>query len=1345
MANKTDKLIVNNIKSTLFVIPFYQRGYRWTEKNVRQLLSDLHAFKQSGETEYCLQPIVLQAIARDEYADVIGMEEKVMRVVDGQQRLTTIAIIIDSLGIETSWDIYYDAEKKKLSDILKGSTDSGSINTYFRNKVRIEADRWFKDNGTEQIKSLFSQGIENKQQVVFLEYDIEAIEGEDKEKEGHNAFLRLNDGKTPLTSSELIRALYMVKSSGLTDQQRMEISKEWEIIENCLQNDSFWLMFNARGLEDTPTRIDLLFALVLNVSLRATKANPRIVFDAIEDERNNYDLEKVWNEVLLTFWWMQSCYEDVELCNYLSWIRTFSDISASTIYRNWRYKYTVQNEFKDYVVNTIQETKFAGSLLNSLDSVDYFWDKGELRKLFVLFNIIDCNHSNERFRFDLYNKSKGWDIEHIDSQTPNDFKQEKNKKEWLIDAWQELPKAQRDAFIKEFGFQKETFDISTVDLAEFKSYAEYIVQLTQNIEDPIPEEKTNKLGNLALLNLSINRSYKNDIFPLKRKSIINHVNSGSEFVPPCTVKAFSKFYTKTASRITSWQNADYSDYYDVMNTWFIEFMSKETTHKKDKAEAKAIELKKDGDTHKHLLQALPSMEEPVNKGSRLTGTISFSAFMNTYDVVIPKIQRLYVQGRQDKRGEKCLSGFASSLVESVSAHTPLLLDFVYGIDANWGKSVFYPLDGQQRLTTLLLFFWLCGEAKSDWAFRYESRRTTEVFIKHLLATQPPLLDKPDNYKELKQKAEKLHKNYPSLCRDYIYGQPWFQKSWMCDSGICGMIEMLDSLYDKLLNVSTNENLDMESIVFLINYLDVNVRSYDHIFLKMNSRGKELSEWDNVNAVLNKFLPESFAKSWPDCVQLWYELMWQKVSVSRKEDADKKITIVDNLMLDVVALALDCCDYNKEPTNTYELANWLQEGESTTKIYELCSIFFSALELEEDASLSYLIPNWTISHRPRIPNFACRTSEVIQKFYQPLLVYYASTISTDQEWIRVVWNLVENIDVERQSFKQAFGLIEELSSNKDSILTYLSSVTIDNIKSCYRKAETQLQEEIDKSCQIVNNGESCPPDWNAEICGQWPGWQVLIVTAESKRCLAGAIRFLFHDGSFKVDWNNFFTKWSHVNEYFDDNGIKDEYAASLVSALLKRCTRWEQVHDHFIFDKYDWKYPVLLNTLYAEPLDYILSSQSLNVEVADFENNLVCERIIRDRLFEDKLIKVITANYRDYRLSSGRYFYGWRKHDGILFDWRTNDKKANSWEHRRSIQVKDMQSASSDLIIKNTCVSDEIFFGYSLRIAYKGKNLEWPGNEDVIYVIEHDERKSSIRVSPEMCGESIIQELDELIQ
>ena len=62
-------------------------------------------------------------------------------------------------------------------------------------------------------------------------------------------------------------------------------------------------------------------------------------------------------------------------------------------------------------------------------------------------------------------------------------------------------------------------------------------------------------------------------------------------------------------------------------------------------------------------------------------------------------------------------------------------------------------------------------------------------------------------------------------------------------------------------------------------------------------------------------------------------------------------------------------------------------------------------------------------------------------------------------MRVVWNLVENIDVERQSFKQAFRLIEELSFNKDSILTYLGNVTIDCIKSCYRKAKNSYKKKL----------------------------------------------------------------------------------------------------------------------------------------------------------------------------------------------------------------------------------------------------------------------------------------------
>jgi uncharacterized protein with ParB-like and HNH nuclease domain len=1006
MANNTDKLVVGNNNKTLFVIPFYQRGYRWTGKNVKQLLSDLLSFAINNtvdDSEYCLQPIVLQKIPAESYSSVVTDEESVVRVIDGQQRLTTIAIILKKLeefDIKTTWDIYYDTEKKRLSEILDGDLSTGSINDYFRKEVCDSIDEWLSNplnnrNNVDCKRVIADLFLSKNRKIVFLQYNIETPQDDETDKEGHNTFLRLNDGKTPLTSSELIRALYMVRSSGLSFQQQMEISKEWEIIENSLQNNQFWLMFNARGLEETPTRIDLLFALVLGISLRETKANPRVVFEKLEDEEMQFDLEKVWDEVLHTFWWMQSCYSDIELCNYLCWIRAYTDISATTIYKNWR-EHPAHKEFKDSIVKIIQDTNFNGGKLHSLESVDYSWDKGELRKLFVLLNILDCNKSNERFRFDLFNKCRGWDIEHIDSQTPNDFKQDKNKIEWLSAAWNELTKDQKKVFLKEFYSSKnlkiETFDIKNVELDKFDSFAEYISKLTQDSNDKIPDEKTNKLGNLALLNLSINRSYKNDIFPLKRKAIIANINSGKEFIPPCTAKAFTKFYTKSASRITSWQNADYDGYYEVMNEKFTSFFMEYPASVVDqtnsyeaknliKTESKAVEsMDTDKDEH-----------ESTSDRKRFTDSISFPTFMDNYSIIIPKIQRLYVQGRLDKHGKKCLSGFASKLVSSVSASSPLLLDFIYGIDVNGSsKAEFYPLDGQQRITTLLLLAWLCGLSKKEWSLKYESRRPTEMFIKGLLSSTPPQLVKPDNYAELKRQANKDNKDYPSLCKNYICSLPWFHNSWFQDTGIFGMIEMLDSLYDKLLNTPSQQALSMDSIVFLLNYLDVNKKSYDHIFLKMNSRGQELSGWDNVNTVLDEYLPNSLKTIWPEKIQSWYELMWNKMPSIGSKDTEK-INRVDAQMLSVVELSLDCSGYNERFTNasTYELSMWLQNDTKVEYFYELCGIFFSALEISTNMSLPYLIPTWSLSKRPRIPDFACNDRDVISKLYQPLLAYYAS--------------------------------------------------------------------------------------------------------------------------------------------------------------------------------------------------------------------------------------------------------------------------------------------------------------------------------------------------------------------
>ena len=162
MATKTNKLIVSDISNTLFVIPYYQRGYRWTGKNVKQLLNDLLLFAngENDDNEYCLQPIVLQKISKESYLHVALVAKKdysVIRVVDGQQRLTTLEKKKKKLSIPTEWDIYYDSEKKNLSEIFDVCVKNNSINDYFRTEVSDAVDEFISNN---EVKGNLSGNIQ---------------------------------------------------------------------------------------------------------------------------------------------------------------------------------------------------------------------------------------------------------------------------------------------------------------------------------------------------------------------------------------------------------------------------------------------------------------------------------------------------------------------------------------------------------------------------------------------------------------------------------------------------------------------------------------------------------------------------------------------------------------------------------------------------------------------------------------------------------------------------------------------------------------------------------------------------------------------------------------------------------------------------------------------------------------------------------------------------------------------------------------------------------------------------------------------------------------------------------
>ena len=207
--SRIGKILVQELlsKKRTFTIPDYQRGYRWSKKQVEALIRDLSSMGIDDTNQYSLQPIVLQ-----KYNDKI-------RVVDGQQRLTTIKLLFDTKeNIEITLEDNNQNEDS-LSKIYKGVTS-------------IIA----RKNGTT------IDSIQNKlNNIYFIWYLL------DSKEDGNLVFQRLNSGKIPLTNSELIRALYF--SSSIESKFQTEIAAEWEQIETRLRDDNFWYMFNSHDPE----------------------------------------------------------------------------------------------------------------------------------------------------------------------------------------------------------------------------------------------------------------------------------------------------------------------------------------------------------------------------------------------------------------------------------------------------------------------------------------------------------------------------------------------------------------------------------------------------------------------------------------------------------------------------------------------------------------------------------------------------------------------------------------------------------------------------------------------------------------------------------------------------------------------------------------------------------------------------------------------------------------------------------------------------------------------------------------------------------------------------------------
>lgn len=572
-----------------FIIPAYQRGYRWKKIHVTKMLKDLKTFfdkEKESLKGYCLQPVIVKKVGN------------AYEIIDGQQRLTTMLLILKSIFSDDENCRYkFNFQTRENNNIEEFLNSSSEVELY-----KDTIDEYYLQNAKEEIKKFFQKNEklrkEDIERIKILWYEIKS---EDKEWEDPNAvFARINAGKIPLTNAELSKAL-LLKLTNIKDYKDFEFvqkenSKTWDEIENLFENDEFWYFIMNKNIPQyNKTRIDLLF------DIYAERINSKNIFDYIEEEINNDEDKKtkIWNDLKEIYFYLKEWYEDIEIYHLIGYkiyfeLKNYKNNVAyiiADLIKKYREK--DKDEFKKYLYETIfislynnykeaykpknKENKFIW-----LDDIEYDPDINNnndiIRKMLLLFNLVSMTKINKRISFKEI-KNEKWNIEHVypvhDGLEDKDNRKELNKQILIHVTKYKMINAGIEEYKGNFTKLDESIDkLNNLEEKDYndEEYRKILEDVNKILFVVSPkEENRSKLGNLVLLNESINKSYQNDFFVDKRKVIIekivkgkNNKNEQIKYILPCTERVFLKFYSDDILQTERWDDKDCEKYLNAI-------------------------------------------------------------------------------------------------------------------------------------------------------------------------------------------------------------------------------------------------------------------------------------------------------------------------------------------------------------------------------------------------------------------------------------------------------------------------------------------------------------------------------------------------------------------------------------------------------------------------------------------------------------------------------------------------------------------------------------------------------------------------------------------------------------
>ena len=592
---------IGEIQKCSFIIPEYQRGYRWKKNHVTDLLSDILAFKNKPNKSYgefyCLQPVVVKKI---------NGTEDTWEVIDGQQRLTTLFLILQyalstraSTEIPHLFSIKYQMRKNSGQFLQNPDSTRAEENAdFFHIHAATEAiGEWFNNNKennedslglASEMYSLIRTGVK----IIWYEVSDDQV--------GAEVFRRLNTGKIPLTNAELIKALFL-NNANFQDSRippgmpadnskeivlrQFKIASEWDNIEYFLQNKDIWGFLGQQD-KKKDSRIEHIFAIIKDIDsdnkksggdhrqhrfsrlgdIDSDKKNSggnkkyfdyplfnycNDLFNQLSKKDDNW-IEEAWQEIKKVRMLIEEWYNNSTLYHYIGYCLSTKIATFVSLIQAYEKPDMDKGKFVQYLMQSIKEHLHLKD--ESLTEYNYNDHNAKIMKILLLFNIEQSKETAERFSFFEYMQN-AWSLEHIRARHQEDIGQ----KEWL-EAWkpEHLKSLRRcyptDPIIKH------------LEACEYHSnrsmgpeYRQLINDIIEKYSEDDLEIEMDGIQNLTILDKPSNSSLGNSVFDVKRFKIIQSQDNKT-YIPLATRRVFAKHYSPKATSLFLWEQVDATEY-----------------------------------------------------------------------------------------------------------------------------------------------------------------------------------------------------------------------------------------------------------------------------------------------------------------------------------------------------------------------------------------------------------------------------------------------------------------------------------------------------------------------------------------------------------------------------------------------------------------------------------------------------------------------------------------------------------------------------------------------------------------------------------------------------------------